>query len=131
MDIITSIKASTFTFYRPRSTLRSRSRVDFGKFFGQAGLHQLTDLWLVCEYPLPLILLLVRLHQLTDLLQVVTSWREYFSFENSLVFGGDFGTTIENILREFTAPIHPLWLPFLVLQLVSEPVKDHSTLIGP
>ena len=62
---------NTFTFYRPRATLRSRSRVDFGEFFGQAGLHQLIDLRLVYEYPLPLILLLVRLHQLIDLLQVI------------------------------------------------------------
>jgi hypothetical protein len=46
-------------------------------------------------------------------------------------FGVDFGTVVESFERKFWLSFTPLWLPFLVLQLVSKPVKDHSTLIGP
>ena len=38
----------------------------------------------------------------------------------------------KSFARNFTAPIQPpFWSLFPVLQLVSEPVKDHSSLIGP
>jgi hypothetical protein len=38
------------------------------------------------------------------------------------------GTTVKSFKRNLRLPFTPLWSSFPVLQLISEPVKDHSTL---
>ena len=64
-------QSNQYLYFLAYANPRSRSRIDLGEFFVQAGLHQLIDLRLVCKYPSRLVLLLVRLHQPIDLLQVV------------------------------------------------------------
>jgi hypothetical protein len=62
---------------------------------------------------------------------LVTSWLEYFDLRSSLFFGSDFGTSAKYFGRNLRLTFTLLWSSSSVLQLISEPVKDHSTLIGP
>jgi hypothetical protein len=58
-------------------------------------------------------------------------WLEFSYLLFVCLLGVDFGTVVESFERNLRLPFTPLWSPFPVIQLVSEPVKDDSTLIGP
>ena len=57
------------------------------------------------------------------------SWLVDFSSPVCLALGFDFGTAAQVFERNLRLLFTPVWSPFW--SMVSEPVKHHSTLIGP